>query len=147
MAILNERERRLLSRGRIPAEPFLSVIEPELQDWAFYHNGNTQYDKSPITVIAERAKVGKDFLLKLVDRTYGSLSFDKADLVLCSMHLNQHWYALPLSEYYWKVNLSYTPRTSYITPEKAVASRKRSKEMMASGEQCKRGHFFSDFGT
>ena len=76
------RQEKLLSMGRIPAEPLLRVIEPEFDDWVFHSNAGDHYSKSPITVIAERAKITGDTLQKLVDRTNQSVDFNIADKIL-----------------------------------------------------------------
>jgi hypothetical protein len=135
---------RPIEPNRIPAGPIVEVIQSYL-DSQGERLGASTYAPYPITLLAERADMNADTLMKTIEGRMQTIDFDVADRLLCVMNLTDLWLT-DLREVYDEAQLVEGKRR--IQPKSAsgvkVCARRGCSTRFRPPKKCPRKRFCSD---
>lgn len=97
-----------LEPNRIPAPPIMDVVRGYLEREGIRAGAET-YESYPITLLAERADMNPDTLMKTLEGRMHTIDFDVADRLLCVMGLFDLWLS-DLRDLYQSACLEEGPR-------------------------------------
>lgn len=117
-------------RATVPTKLIAPIVKRYLEQYEMEDLHWSARKRSPLIILANECGIHQRRLHRILSGETEEVHFDVADMLLCKMGLVMLWYAPPLSDIYWSLDLTeYAPaRPKKVVPARFNCGHEQTKE-------------------